>query len=330
MTTTPTATVTIEELAAEAKSQFAEILELDAKKAAIDALYEKTKAAKVIALGTTLSKIKAALPYGGWYPWLAAAGYKPSTAQNYINVARLYSSNPQSIGDFGYTQLTLLIPLADELPAFLAAMTANGTNPAGLTIRDLREAVKNWRQNHSLPATETVTIDAPAVTLTFDEPTATAATVFSITPATTSPTFVPAPPVPTKYEQLSLFDLPALPALPPTYQLPSLIVEAAAKINTPIYLIERHDVRAEIIPPVILVITSPLARWVNSLRTKAAATITTRLPMIRAGLVRERAVLIFYLGDDVPAFAATFKIFGKVYAPYKPKSSAASNSEALW
>lgn len=330
-------TPTLDELTARAKAQFAEITELDDAKAKIDEAYEMTKAAKVINLGTTLNQIKHTLPHGRFRPWLAANfGSSNATAARYMKCAELAKVAP--VQHFNYSQLVQLLPLSsDELPAFLAAMEHNGISAAGLSKRALGEYVKYWRKSKSLPVpnppvTIDVIADSSAVAVEdMDDGTITVTGANANVTTEIVGKFVPVQPPPPRYEQLSLFaNLPALPA-PPRYELPAEIVDAAAEMDTPIFLIERrHDAGTDFAEPVILVVTSPLARWVDSLRTKATATITTRLPMIRAGLVRVKPALILYTGDDLDDFAQAFAKFGGVDTPYKPKSSAASNSEALW
>lgn len=328
---------TLDELTARAKAQFAEIAELDAAKAKIDEAYEMTKATKIISLGTTLNQIKRTLPHGKFRPWLAAnfSGDK-TTAARYIKCAELAKVAP--VQHFNYSQLVQLLPLSsDELPAFLAALETAGISAAGLSKRALGEYVKRWRKSHSLPTATPVIIDvtADSGTATVEDMddgtiTKTGADTGDVT-AEPASKFVEVQPPPPRYIQPALFELPALPALSPRYELPAEIVDAAAEMDTPIFLIERrHDAGTDFAEPVILVVTSPLARWVDSLRTKATATITTRLPMIRAGLVRVKPALILYTGDDLDEFAQAFAKFGGVDTPYKPKSSAASNSEALW
>ena len=312
--TTPTATVTLEQLTAEAKSQLAEILELDAKKAAIDSVYERAKAAKVIALGTTLNLIKCTLPHGGWYPWLAANfdGSK-STATRCMQCAEL--ANRATLHGFGYSQLLQLLPMAsNELPAFFAAMDKAGTPAADMSVRNLREAVKNWRHKSQFsPKVETIDVPASTITVEVRKP----------------PTALPTLRLPAQSSQLCLFDLPPASTLL-YYGLPSSIVEMAKSISVPVFLITRADIRADLPVPAIFVATSPTASWLKPLKSIATASVLTRLQFpLSDGRTKARNALILYNGTDVDKFAEHFARFGDVNIPYTKKASALSTSKLL-
>ena len=301
----------------------------------------------LIEIGQQLILAKPLVNHGAWQIWLRDNfAMTDRTARNYMRVAERFGKT-ENVFRFQPSALMELAKLSDaEITNFLVATPS----AADMSVRNLREAVKNWRHKFQFsPKVETpVTIDmadtssdepieayTSAVTLTFDaeQDTITAATIFSVEPNPSNAlTFVPAPAPPTKIEQLNLPCFENLPALvqPQRYELPTLITEAAASIDTPYYLIERRDAYAKIPVPSILISTNPLAPWVQRLKSKATATIITRLPMIRAGLLKERNALILYNGTDVDQFAEHFARFGEVNIPYKPKSSDASNARALW
>lgn len=78
----------------------------------------------IIQIGTRLLEVKELVPHGEWTSYLEKRlGYKPSTAQNYMRIAKefgdgqvaLDGTDPQSLfGQLGYAQLLPLLSLPDE------------------------------------------------------------------------------------------------------------------------------------------------------------------------------------------------------------------------
>ncbi len=78
----------------------------------------------VIQIGTRLLEVKELVPHGEWTEYLEnRLGYKPSTAQNYMRIAKefgdsqvaLDGTDPQTLfGALGYSQLLPLLSLPDE------------------------------------------------------------------------------------------------------------------------------------------------------------------------------------------------------------------------
>ena len=56
----------------------------------------------ILEIGKLLIEAKEALPHGDWLPWLRdRVEFSERTAQNFMRVAREYSSNPQLVADLG-------------------------------------------------------------------------------------------------------------------------------------------------------------------------------------------------------------------------------------
>ena len=102
----------------------------------------------VIQIGTRLLEVKELVPHGEWTSYLEnRLGYKPSTAQNYMRIAKefgagqvaLDGTDPQSLfGELGYSQLLPLLSLPDEERRELAQ---ENDLPA-MSSREIEELVK--------------------------------------------------------------------------------------------------------------------------------------------------------------------------------------------
>ncbi len=102
----------------------------------------------VIQIGTRLLEVKELVPHGEWTSYLEnRLGYKPSTAQNYMRIAKefgdgqvsLDGTDPQSLfGELGYAQLLPLLSLPDEERRTLAQ---ENDLPA-MSSREIEELVK--------------------------------------------------------------------------------------------------------------------------------------------------------------------------------------------
>ena len=102
----------------------------------------------VIQIGTRLLEVKELVPHGEWTSYLESRlGYKPSTAQNYMRIAKefgdgqvsLDGTDPQTLfGELGYAQLLPLLSLPDEERRELA----QENNLESMSSREIEELVK--------------------------------------------------------------------------------------------------------------------------------------------------------------------------------------------
>ena len=102
----------------------------------------------VIQIGTRLLEVKELVPHGEWTSYLESRlGYKPSTAQNYMRIAKefgdgqvsLDGTDPQSLfGELGYSQLLPLLSLPDDERRTLA----QENNLEAMSSREIEELVK--------------------------------------------------------------------------------------------------------------------------------------------------------------------------------------------
>lgn len=102
----------------------------------------------VIQIGTRLLEVKELVPHGEWTSYLETRlGYKPSTAQNYMRIAKefgdgqvsLDGTDPQTLfGELGYAQLLPLLSLPDEERRTLA----QENNLESMSSREIEELVK--------------------------------------------------------------------------------------------------------------------------------------------------------------------------------------------
>ena len=102
----------------------------------------------VVQIGTRLLEVKEMVPHGEWTDYLEnRLGYKPSTAQNYMRVAKEFGSgqvaldgtDPQTLfGKLGYAQLLPLLALPDEQRRELA----QEVDLPALSSREIEELVQ--------------------------------------------------------------------------------------------------------------------------------------------------------------------------------------------
>lgn len=102
----------------------------------------------VVQIGRRLEEAKQLVPQGGWTEYLEnELGYKPSTAQNYMRIAREFGDGQVSLsgktaqdvfGDLGYAQLLPLLGLPEEEREELAGEH----DLAGMSSREIAALVK--------------------------------------------------------------------------------------------------------------------------------------------------------------------------------------------
>lgn len=113
---------------------------------------KKTFFEGVVQIGTRLEEAKSLVPQGEWLHYLETClGYKPSTAQNYMRIAREFGNGQialdgKSAGDLfgglGYTQLLPLIGISPEERAELA----EGNDLPNMSSREIQKLVDDHKK----------------------------------------------------------------------------------------------------------------------------------------------------------------------------------------
>lgn len=101
----------------------------------------------VIAIGQRLIEAKGMLAHGEWLPWLTErVNYSERTAQNFMRLAKAYSSNPQLVADLGTSKAVALLALPEaEREEFLTELheVDGKTKPvADLSRKEFGQAVR--------------------------------------------------------------------------------------------------------------------------------------------------------------------------------------------
>ena len=106
----------------------------------------------VIQIGTRLEEAKALVPQGEWLHYLETClGYKPSTAQNYMKLAREFGggqialdgkSAGELFGRLGYSQLLPLVGISAEERAELA----EENDLPGMSAREIQKLVEDHKK----------------------------------------------------------------------------------------------------------------------------------------------------------------------------------------
>lgn len=112
----------------------------------------------VIEIGRRLEEAKQLVPQGEWLKYLdTALGYKPSTAQNYMRIAREFGGGQIALdgkdaqelfGQLSYTQLLPLLGIGDEERRELA----EGNDLAGMSSREIDKLVADYKAAQSAVA----------------------------------------------------------------------------------------------------------------------------------------------------------------------------------
>lgn len=105
----------------------------------------------VIQIGRRLEEAKALVPQGEWLRYLdTCLGFKPSTAQNYMRIAREMGDGQLGLdgkaaadmfGQLGYTQLLPMLGLTDEERRELA----EDNDLAGMSSREVKKLVEDYK-----------------------------------------------------------------------------------------------------------------------------------------------------------------------------------------
>lgn len=104
--------------------------------------YQAVGGDAVIQIGQRLIEAKAAIPHGGWLPWLSEqVHYSERTAQRLMKIAR-DCSNPTALSDLGATKALALLALpVDEREAFVEAYDI-----PNMSTRELDDAIKRQKE----------------------------------------------------------------------------------------------------------------------------------------------------------------------------------------
>ncbi len=110
----------------------------------------------VVEIGKRLTEAKELVPQGEWTSYLTdVLQYKPSTAQNYMRIAREFGSDQvgfdgksttELFGDMSYSQLLPLLGLADEERRELV----QETEVAEMSTREIDKLVKDFKEARDL------------------------------------------------------------------------------------------------------------------------------------------------------------------------------------
>ena len=103
-----------------------------------------------IIIGQELIECKKEIPHGDWQNWLQAnfnLSYR--MAAKFMAIAERFSKVPTS-ALFNPSQLTemLALPVGEE-EDFIAAKAANGTLVENMTVKKLREEIKDWKKKNN-------------------------------------------------------------------------------------------------------------------------------------------------------------------------------------
>lgn len=110
-------------------------------------VYKQQAGACIVEIGRRLIRAKELLPHGAWAGWLEEkVEFSERSAQNFMRVAKEYSSNPQPVADLGLAKALLLLQVPEEeREAFVEQPheTADGEKTvAEMSKRELEKVIK--------------------------------------------------------------------------------------------------------------------------------------------------------------------------------------------
>ncbi len=230
-----------------------------------------------IEIGQWLTQAKTLVKHGEFSAWLADNfNMTDRTARNYMKVAAYFgeSSTFKTENVFRFQPAALLeltkIPVAD-VQKFLDSQIAAGVDPSKLSVRNLRENIKNF-----LPTKTTIQEKVP---VTIDvEPN----------------------------NQLQLFDLPKLPALPaPKWLIPPALIETATRADLSIQIDFRRNAKVPV-NGVLITKTAQIFKLTADVLIFCPPLLFTRSD----GTANRFKFCLWYFGDNSEKFIKYFKSFG--------------------
>lgn len=105
----------------------------------------------IIEAGKRLILAKEQVPHGEWANWLESNfSLSQETARNFMRVAERFGSNSKLIWNFKPTQMIKMLALpAGEEEDFIEAKKAEGKPVEEMTVKQLNEEIKRWKQRAS-------------------------------------------------------------------------------------------------------------------------------------------------------------------------------------
>ena len=104
-------------------------------------------AGHAVEIGNCLIQAKEQVEHGEWQHWLEENfSLKRQSAQNFMKIAERFGANYHLNGNFNQTQLVEMLALpAGEEENFIAEKAAEGTPVEDMTVKNLREEIKNYK-----------------------------------------------------------------------------------------------------------------------------------------------------------------------------------------
>ena len=104
-------------------------------------------AGHAVKIGSLLIEAKEQVEHGEWGKWLEENfNLKKSSAANFMNISERFGANFQTFGNLGYSQMLNLLALPEgEEEKFIAEKAAEGTPVEDMTVKNLREEIKNYK-----------------------------------------------------------------------------------------------------------------------------------------------------------------------------------------
>lgn len=105
-------------------------------------------AGHAVEVGNLLIEAKEQVEHGEWYKWLENNfNLTAKMANNFMRVAERFGGNRNLSSDLNQTQLIALLALPEgEEENFIAEKAAEGTPVEDMTIKNLREEIKNYKE----------------------------------------------------------------------------------------------------------------------------------------------------------------------------------------
>lgn len=104
-------------------------------------------AENMILMGQKFIEAKKLVPHGQWGKWLESkVGFSQRTANQFMRIAKEYSSNSQAISNLESTKIYLLM----ELPVEEREEFVNQNDLQNMSTRDMKEKLKEYKRNNDI------------------------------------------------------------------------------------------------------------------------------------------------------------------------------------